>query len=980
MPAAIHAQVSYPLWSDDAKLITAEDLFQQKLYGLTIEQALTDYSKANINKKNFLLQSSSVLESRPLKSNTAFKEYPISPIYKAYNDRISFWRAEKYFANNEAEDAIPFYLAAGIENLSNKEVTDAKFELAYCYLVTGQLDKAENYFLAIKDVPNSKYYKAGNYYYGLIAYNNHNYAAALASFEKVKDEKNYKSVVPYYIAEIHYFTNNKDTALAVCKGILAKKEKCYYENEVYLLAGQCYFDAQKYEEAKPYFEYYLQHTEKIRKEDQYKVAYTYYKTGDCHNATNLLKQLSELKDSLGQSSMYVLGDCYLKLNDKVSSRNAFAICAEMNFNSGMQEGAMMLYAKLSYELGYMTDALNGYKNLLKYYPNTTYKDEANLYITDLMLRTNSFEDAIQNLQKVTVKNAGYWKLMQRAYYGRGVMLYKAANWDDALQAFQNVTVSKVDTAYFLAAQFWIGEIAYKQRNWQQAISAYNDFIAQNKVRPATLNALCPQATVAHAYLAAGFAAVNAQKFGEAQQFFNKAQHDTSNLSNRNIARLQEAEALFMQQKYKEAIYLYDRIAMEDSANAHYAIFQKSILLGLLGKNNEKISTLSQLINLRPPSSFDLQARYETAVTLIELEKYAQAKQPLQYITDSSSNAGETLKPQAWLKLGYCNEELKDNANAMKAYKTVVLQYWNTEERISAMDAIRNLYIESNDPGGFGDFIAQNKLPDTGKTALETAFYFAGENLYSAGKWQEANAAFNKYIATFPNGLFALKAHYYRGETYSLLGKANEALIDYDSVLSHSWSDFSENSCIKAAEIAYTGKAYQKAFQYYQTVLQHTQDNPTIRQKSHIGLMKTAYFLNKYDTAIHEADSTIALPGIQPNVAVEAQYYKAKSLQASSQPDSALQLYLTISHTNSGEWTAESKYRIAEIMFQKDSLTAAETAANETIQWSGGYEYWLVKSYLLLADIFMVQKDYFNAKATLSSIVKNTKICTINYSN
>ena len=39
---------------------------------------------------------------------------------------------------------------------------------------------------------------------------------------------------------------------------------------------------------------------------------------------------------------------------------------------------------------------------------------------------------------------------------------------------------------------------------------------------------------------------------------------------------------------------------------------------------------------------------------------------------------------------------------------------------------------------------------------------------------------------------------------------------------------------------------------------------------------------------------------------------------------------------------------------------------------GNNDYWIVKSYILLADIFIKQKDYFNAKATLTSVVKRTK--------
>ncbi|MFM1964115.1 MAG: hypothetical protein RLZZ172_2960, partial [Bacteroidota bacterium] len=52
---------------------------------------------------------------------------------------------------------------------------------------------------------------------------------------------------------------------------------------------------------------------------------------------------------------------------------------------------------------------------------------------------------------------------------------------------------------------------------------------------------------------------------------------------------------------------------------------------------------------------------------------------------------------------------------------------------------------------------------------------------------------------------------------------------------------------------------------------------------------------------------------------------------------------------------------------------SENLATAAIEKSGSYEYWITKSYILLGQIFLEQKDYFNAKATLKSVVDN---CTI----
>lgn len=50
---------------------------------------------------------------------------------------------------------------------------------------------------------------------------------------------------------------------------------------------------------------------------------------------------------------------------------------------------------------------------------------------------------------------------------------------------------------------------------------------------------------------------------------------------------------------------------------------------------------------------------------------------------------------------------------------------------------------------------------------------------------------------------------------------------------------------------------------------------------------------------------------------------------------------------------------------------AEKAAMETINKSGSYDYWITKAYILIGEIYFKEKDYFNAKATLQSVVENT---------
>ena len=44
-----------------------------------------------------------------------------------------------------------------------------------------------------------------------------------------------------------------------------------------------------------------------------------------------------------------------------------------------------------------------------------------------------------------------------------------------------------------------------------------------------------------------------------------------------------------------------------------------------------------------------------------------------------------------------------------------------------------------------------------------------------------------------------------------------------------------------------------------------------------------------------------------------------------------------------------------------------------IKETGSYDFWVTSAYILLGDIFMEQKDFFNAKATYESVAQNAVI-------
>ena len=391
---------------------------------------------------------------------------------------MSYHLAKFYFNKEDFSSAIDYYERAGLDNLSNVEIADAKFEKAYCYFNLKQFNEAKPLFDEIHQMPESKYYMPANYYYGFISYIDRQYNEALKAFKLVETHEDYKGVVPYYIAEIFYFQGKKEEALKYGESVLSRGGTLYYEKELKLLLGQLWFEKKNFQKAMPLLQDYVNSSDKVSKEVMYELSYCYYESNQLNKAIEGFKQLSSEKDSMGQNSMYLLGDCYLRTGQKANARTAFQYCAYNSSNKKQQQVSRFNYAKLSYELGYQDVALNEMKKYLNDYPNSEYDTEAKEILVSLMANTNNFADALQLYESFDKPTPSMQKVYPRILYGRAVELIndqQIKRGDDLLTKVLALPNSSV-TPY---ANFWKGEIAYRNKEYDNAIKYLSFYMQAN---------------------------------------------------------------------------------------------------------------------------------------------------------------------------------------------------------------------------------------------------------------------------------------------------------------------------------------------------------------------------------------------------------------------------------------------------------------------------------------------------------------------
>lgn len=897
-----------------------------------------------------------------------FIETTADPVYR---QRVSFALAQYYFYSNQFAKAIPYYETAGLNNLSNDEISEAKFELAYCYFFNNKLEQSRNLFAAIKDMPSHKYYVPGNYYYGLLSYNDKDYKTALKAFSKINQQSEYAEIVPYYEAEINYYMGNKDKVLQLADKYLKGKQDLYYKKEMHLLRAQTNFENQKYKEALPDFEYYLNHSEKVKKEVFYEIGYTYYKEQNWQKAVETFKELSVAKDSLGQTSMYLLGDCYLRLNDKNGARNAFGLCSEMSFIPQQQQDATFLYAKLSYELGNEVVATRKLSDYVKKYPSGTNIVEAKTMLSALLLKSSNYEEAYAIMNTLNLNDVYMQSVYQQVAVGRALQLMQDKEIDKANVVLDKSLEYAIKPEFAAIARFWKAEIDYRQAQYASAIGNAKDFLSLSQGKEDVIRKISKDATTQNAQMIIGYAQLELNDYSAAGQAFAVAQQKNKN-NNGAVsldATLRAADAAFMQKDYVSANRLYTEAIKEGIDEPNYALYQKAIIAGVNNDETAKVSYLNTIINAGNSPYIDA-AQLEIANTKLMNRQLQDAAVMLQQLVNTTKN--ESVKATAMYKLAYVYQEQTNTAKAKEYYQLFIEQYPAATDRAAAMEALRLLYVNEGDFDGYLTYAQAKNLPALDELTQQQSYFEVAEQDFEQQKWSSAVTKLSSFLNTYPNSNYKTAAMYYRGVAQANLKNTVAAMNDYDAVIALGWNEYAEDANMKAAAIAQAQKNNLAVVNYYENILEFS-SNESFKLKAMEGLMVANYDLGNYATAEEYAHIIQTNNQLAPSVVGLCNLYTGKVAQTKEEYNQAITQYNKVSTANLGALSAEAKYLSAEVLMLQGRLDEAAKAADKAARTSSQYQYWVAKDFILLAQIMIVQKDYFEASAILEELKRELKI-------
>lgn len=876
--------------------------------------------------------------------------------------QLHFHLAEYYFRRQDFSTALGHYEAAGIENLSNREIADAQFHQGYGYFTLQQFDRAKPLLSAIRQVKDDPNYIDANYYYGFIAFRDRQYADALESFRVVENNPAYESVVPYYIAQIYYAQGRKDEAVAYVQRKLDAGKTQFYDLELKQLLGHALFEKKQYAQATLYLQDYVARSKKVRREDLYELAYAYYQTGQYTKAIEGFRQLSGKEDALSLHAMYLLGDAYLKTGQKANARSAFLFGSANNGDAQQREISRFNYAKLSYELGYQDEALRSLEAFITDYPASDYREEATDLLVGALANTSNYRQAQALIEAMKYPSQNARRLYPRILYGRATELINDGQLAQAEELLDKALKDANNTSVLPFIHFWKGELALRTNRIDDAIRHYNAYLESGA--PAN-----GAASPTNAKYNLGYAYYRKQNYPVAQTFFEPLAKNVSLNADpvTQDAYVRTADAYYMNRNYGQARTMYDNVIRYSWPQEDYATYQRAMIAGI-NNSNEKISGLNTLVRKFPQSPLVMDATMEIANTYLAEEQFREAIPYLQTIVQAGGNS--SLKPEAYLKQGIAQYNLNNNNEAIANYRKVIAGYPNSPEAETALDNLKAVYVETGRPDEYAAVMREAGKP-LSVSAEDSLTFAAAELKYEGGNADLALQALDNYLQRFTNGAYATNAQYYRAEILGTRKNWKNALAAYSYVAERAPNIFADRAVLQAARIAFFElKDYEQAERFYAQLktIAATQEG---RLEAMRGLLRSQFLQKKWSDAAANAQELLAQKTASAEDRALAAMALGKAAQLKGIMDEAIAHFKTVVLLNKAALGAEARYEIAASYFGISRLEDAEKAAFEVISKAGSYDFWVTRSYILLGDIYWKQKDYFNAKATFQSIVDNS---------
>ena len=311
----------------------------------------------------------------------------------------------------------------------------------------------------------------------------------------------------------------------------------------------------------------------------------------------------------------------------------------------------------------------------------------------------------------------------------------------------------------------------------------------------------------------------------------------------------------------------------------------------------------------------------------------------------------------------------ENEQALNKFRNVANNYPGSPEGVQAVSSARQIYVDLGRVDEYARWVKSLDYVNVSDSDLDNTTYESAEKQYLANDVSRSIRLFNSYLNEFPNGIHALKAHFYLAQCYYKDDLPNNAAPHYEYVVNKPSGEFTEQSLTRLGEIYLNEKDLRQA----QPVLERLENEADYPQNvvfAQSNLMKVHYQLEDYTMSVEYAEKVLSSSRTDKNVKSDAHVIIARSAMKTGDEAKAKSAYARVEQIASGELAAEALYYNAYFKNKEGSYQSSNNVVQKLAKDYSSYKLYAAKGLVVMAKNFYALDDAYQATYILESVMEN----------
>lgn len=466
---------------------------------------------------------------------------------------------------------------------------------------------------------------------------------------------------------------------------------------------------------------------------KYALGWSYFMMGDFENATGPLIDFMENYEPPSMALFPYDTDTQLRIGDAFYAQGEYRQALRYyNMAIGAEPGgdyAMFQVANSYYRMNQNFEAVSQFRRLLRIYPYSTLREQAQYNVAYIYLNTGNYDQATEEFRTVINRYpATQWAA--RAQYNIGDSYYNAGQYDQAIEAYQKVLEDYPRSSYIIEAINGIQFAQLSAGEEDTSTDVLEEFLADN-----------PTSSTA-----------DRLRFRQAENMMQSGDYQAAVEEFRQYLRITNNNDL-VPDAYMNMADAYIRIGEREAA----------------------IETLETLVNDYPNSDRTAAALSELGRLHYEQGNYRESISRFEQLLETDSR----YRQDGYLGMGNANIALGNVNQARQNFEQVLSINENSD---AARVGLGKVLLEDDrveEARRFFSLVAENNTTDTGAEAQ----YLLGQTYLEAGDSESAREAFSRVQVLFETyDIWVAEAQYKIAEIHIREGRRGDAISLLETIV------------------------------------------------------------------------------------------------------------------------------------------------------------------------------------------------------